>query len=94
MPAHGFHVLVALCGHVCLRLDVAESYLRLSSMVVGKKSSRTHRVGGEAEAEGYRVGVKPLEAVRIELQGNLAPHIRCVHVLPAARRQRAALPQH
>ena len=32
-PAHGFQILVALCWHVCLWLDVAESYLRLSEML-------------------------------------------------------------
>ena len=52
-----------------------------------------HRVGGVSKAEGNRVPVQPLKAVRVELQADLPPHVCSVDVLALAAGQRPALPQ-
>ena len=48
---------------------------------------------GVAQAEGDRVVVQPLKAVRVELQADLAPHVCSIDVLALPARQRPALPQ-
>ena len=48
---------------------------------------------GVAQAEGDRIVVQPLKAVRVELQADLAPHVCSIDVLALPARQGPALPQ-